>query len=232
MKGEWFIIYPMKNNISGIKTKEIIIQACQDLFYEKGYANTSFGDIKELTGIFSSVIVYHFRSKENLHHAVLDIYFRNRSACARDVLRNFGLEEKYLQTMLDVYFDFHNAYTDEKFRRFICEKSIPNPYDYSTYLRDLSPIFSYDPQDPWQELNLYSCSGADTVLWNRFLEDFDENRFRYDEIAEYAIRLLTRFFPYDRVLLEQSFEKINTVLKEIRWEQVDVRQFFKGHTDN
>ncbi len=51
--------------------RERIVEAANRLFYEKGYNQTSFSDIANAIDISKGNMTYHFRSKDELLHAVL-----------------------------------------------------------------------------------------------------------------------------------------------------------------
>lgn len=54
-----------------ISKKEAILQAATFFFSEKGYRDTSMGDIAKQTGVADGTVFYHFKSKEDLFLAVL-----------------------------------------------------------------------------------------------------------------------------------------------------------------
>jgi len=56
----------------GESTKERIIKAANTLFYQRGYTHTSFSDIVKSTGLSKGNITYHFKSKEDILHAVIE----------------------------------------------------------------------------------------------------------------------------------------------------------------
>jgi AcrR family transcriptional regulator len=54
-------------------TRDAIARAADRLFYEKGYEATSFGDIAAAVGISRGNFYYHFRSKDEILEAVIDL---------------------------------------------------------------------------------------------------------------------------------------------------------------
>lgn len=52
-------------------TREQIIAAADQLFYEHGYENTSFADVSELVGISRGNFYYHFKTKDQILDAVI-----------------------------------------------------------------------------------------------------------------------------------------------------------------
>ena len=55
----------------GQKTKNIILEASNKSFYEKGYDATSFGDIVKITGLSKGNITYHFKTKKDIVEAII-----------------------------------------------------------------------------------------------------------------------------------------------------------------
>lgn len=65
--------------------REKILFCARDLFYFVGYQSTSVDDILRVCGVAKSNFYYHFRTKDDLALAVLDLYaaeFRQRALAA------------------------------------------------------------------------------------------------------------------------------------------------------
>ncbi|WKY44701.1 TetR/AcrR family transcriptional regulator [Eubacteriaceae bacterium ES2] len=56
----------MESEKTGLATRELIIQGCEELFYEKGYKETKFSSISGKTGKPKSLINYYFPVKADL----------------------------------------------------------------------------------------------------------------------------------------------------------------------
>ena len=56
----------------GEKTKKLILDASSELFYQKGYGSTSFGDIMQKIGLSKGNITYHFKNKEEILKGIVD----------------------------------------------------------------------------------------------------------------------------------------------------------------
>lgn len=54
-------------------TRDQIIEAADQLFYEKGFEHTSFSDIAEAVQISRGNFYYHFKSKDDILDAVIDL---------------------------------------------------------------------------------------------------------------------------------------------------------------
>ena len=66
----------MVRRASGEKKKDLIISVSKSLFYEKGYAATTYEDISNLADIPASSIAYHFSSKRNLAAVIQEEFQR------------------------------------------------------------------------------------------------------------------------------------------------------------
>lgn len=54
-------------------TRDHIIEAADQLFYQQGYANTSFADIADAVQISRGNFYYHFKSKDEILDAVINL---------------------------------------------------------------------------------------------------------------------------------------------------------------
>lgn len=66
-------------------TRDRILHEADRLFYERGYAYTSFADIADAVGISRGNFYYHFKSKDEILDAVVDL----RQANTRQMLRTW-----------------------------------------------------------------------------------------------------------------------------------------------
>jgi AcrR family transcriptional regulator len=57
--------------MSGQETREKLVEAATNLFYENGYDATSIRDIGEAIGLSSSNIYYYFKNKEEILYEIL-----------------------------------------------------------------------------------------------------------------------------------------------------------------
>ncbi|MCK5749803.1 MAG: TetR/AcrR family transcriptional regulator [Oricola sp.] len=65
--------------MSSSSTREQIITAADQLFYEHGFENTSFADVSELVGISRGNFYYHFKTKDEILDAVIKRRIEDRS---------------------------------------------------------------------------------------------------------------------------------------------------------
>lgn len=57
----------------GEQTQQKIIALSSELFYHKGYKQTSFSDIVDVSGMSKGNITYHFKSKDDILKAVIEM---------------------------------------------------------------------------------------------------------------------------------------------------------------
>ena len=58
----------------GVRTRTAIMDAAQDLILQQGFAATSIDQIIERTGVTKGAFFYHFKSKSDLAHALVERY--------------------------------------------------------------------------------------------------------------------------------------------------------------
>lgn len=58
----------MGNYENGAYTRQAIVQACKQLFYEKGFHETSYSDICKAAHVNRGTIYYHFETKETMRY--------------------------------------------------------------------------------------------------------------------------------------------------------------------
>ncbi len=58
--------------MSGLSTREQIVEAADQLFYEQGFEHTSFSEIAEVVQISRGNFYHHFKTKDDILAAVID----------------------------------------------------------------------------------------------------------------------------------------------------------------
>ena len=82
--------------------KNEILDAADTLFAQKGFDNTSTGDILEMVGIARGTLYYHFKSKEDILDALIDRYNRQILSAAQEAASDSSLtaRERLIRTIL------------------------------------------------------------------------------------------------------------------------------------
>jgi len=93
-----------------IDTRDRIIEAGRHLFWERGYSATGLADILDRAGARSGSFYHFFRSKEDLLHAVLDLYVQALQPVIIDpairagndgITRVFAILDGYRRSLID-----------------------------------------------------------------------------------------------------------------------------------
>ncbi len=76
--------------MSGKTTREQIVEAADELFYRQGFEHTSFTDIADAVQISRSNFYYHFKTKDEILEAVINV----RQDNTRKMLAQWEIEGK------------------------------------------------------------------------------------------------------------------------------------------
>lgn len=101
---------------NGVTTRRAILDACKQLFYDKGFHGTSYDDICREAHVNRGSIYYHFKEKENIRYEVLWEY----------TIANFNAAKRYCddpvyQPSVGMYFTWYQVCKDPKMGRFFTE---------------------------------------------------------------------------------------------------------------
>ena len=66
-------------------TRDQIVDAADQLFYQQGFEHTSFADIANAVNISRGNFYYHFKTKDDILDAVIDLRLANTQHIAPDV---------------------------------------------------------------------------------------------------------------------------------------------------
>ena len=174
----------MEQYQNGAETKEQILRACQTLFYEKGYEETTYNDICALAHVNRGLIPYHFKSKDAIKQLIGNQEGKKlfQQADALSVKLNY-LGQYVFTTYLYWYKFFHDA----KYRRFFSFSFINSDdltvYDVQAYYQ----VPSVETLSPTAELNLALFSGQQAILSAYISRHFD--RFTYEQVAGFELHM-------------------------------------------
>ena len=85
----------------GEKTRAGIVECAGRLFYEHGYASTSFSDIVEASGLFRGNIYHYFKTKDEILRAVIDAHLGEY----REMLAKWDAENDDAKIRLTAFVD-------------------------------------------------------------------------------------------------------------------------------
>jgi len=91
--------------MSDESTRGQIVSAADRLFYERGYEHTSFADIAEVVGISRGNFYHHFKSKDEILKAVIEV----RLAATRAMLAGWEVDHTMPVDRIRRFIDILNA---------------------------------------------------------------------------------------------------------------------------
>ncbi len=103
--------------VVGDKTKEKIVLASKELFYENGYTETTYSQINQATGLNRALIPYHFQSKKQLGNVVFDAMIASMQDELRDIVEGCSPEVGISIRM----YAYYRIFVDRKMNRFVME---------------------------------------------------------------------------------------------------------------
>ncbi|WP_431324964.1 TetR/AcrR family transcriptional regulator [Rhizobium sp. YTU87027] len=101
--------------MSNKTTRDEIIEAADDLFYQQGYEHTSFADIADVVKISRGNFYHHFKSKDEILDAVIDKRLADRQA----MLQRWEIEGKTAEDRIRSFIDILIVNGD-KIKRYGC----------------------------------------------------------------------------------------------------------------
>jgi AcrR family transcriptional regulator len=146
-------------------TAQAILEAAQDLFFEKGFEKATTREISERVGISKAAVYHHFRNKEEVLykiclHAADELIENMGQAIARNMSSSAGIQDQIKDIMLAyarTYLKNKNfnkillhdiEYLSEDKRRVILDKETHNVHQLRDYLEGLmarGSIKRYNP---------------------------------------------------------------------------------------
>ena len=99
---------------NGIDTRKKILSAAQMLFYEKGYAETSFQDIYRQAHVSRGTVYYHYKSKADMRYEVLWEF----TIAPKRIVEKYCDQSRY-HYLLALCITWIQITKDPKYRKFI-----------------------------------------------------------------------------------------------------------------
>jgi AcrR family transcriptional regulator len=97
---------PPRRRLSAERRRGIIEQAATELFAERGYNGASIDEIARRAGISPPVLYDHFRSKQELHRALLELHYADLRAVWRENLAGEDPPERRIARALGAWFAY------------------------------------------------------------------------------------------------------------------------------
>lgn len=132
----------MANYENGANTRQSIVHVCKQLFYEKGFHETSYGDICKAAHVNRGTLYYHFKTKEDLRYEVQWEFTTDNKRIAE----NYCADTRY-QYILAMGLFWKQMQRDPKLRRFCLQSCVDFPV--YTGKKDLTHFYHTSYERMW-----------------------------------------------------------------------------------
>lgn len=121
----------MKKYKSGRETKEKILNAARELFYEKGYKNTTYSDICDKAEVNTGTFHYHFQTKGKIAGIIYNNFMFNIKEETAKLISSKYEDDLKLCTALEITTYMGLFFRDEHIKTFFYDlysENIPQQY--------------------------------------------------------------------------------------------------------
>lgn len=216
---------------NGEDTKKLIIKVCRDLFYEKGYNNTTYDDIGKEACVNRALICYHCKTKKEIAKEILfDMIGINKTEASSYT------QSPTLQLVLSDYFKWYKFLNDEKYRRFCNDSTFSfyteaeNKYGFYSDSYELYNMFinrypffldkvNYESFCAEYLLETKLGSELDIVFEKYLTEEPEVYGFR--EISEKKYRIFGKILNVPKENIDSVIDEINKILDIVDYESLD-----------
>jgi len=123
------------------ETRELILQAAETEFANRGFARARLEDIAEPVGITRAAIIYHFGDKQALYTAVLEATFKALAERIRAALEADAPHAERVERLIGAWVDY--AAERPTLARLFMREVADSPRELAPELRQLvDPMFS------------------------------------------------------------------------------------------
>lgn len=208
---------------SKLSSRDRLLDAARQLFYEQGYNATTLAQISDRSGVNNGLITYYFGTKNNLAKEIYNLFLMNVRA---EISMRLFEKKKEMNMPLNIAVEnrllLTQKFENSKLMRFYNEYQrgsdsyvIPNARRERYY--ELQKEF-INPDISDEDLKLYSVCGISII--RAMVDAYEKGYLDMDleYIKDYAIRALF-------TMLHLSEAKITEIIEESRyWEsQLNIR---------
>ena len=208
---------------NGLLTKEIILNSCKKLFYENGYAKTTFSDICKDANVNHGSIYYHFKKKSNIAGIIYsDFFIQNKHFIDNLLGDKYGLQ---ICTAVEIRNYWNLFLNDEKAKRFFYE--IAKDRVVVEYIKDTGEEFfklhkkeyNLDIADEHLRIINLSTSAIEAETIISYIDGYIN--LTLDEICDFEIKTIYEFMnvPYKQIdeivnISKEIYSKLNVRLNK------------------
>lgn len=116
----------MANYNNGLTTKNNILNACKELYFEKGYNDTTFAEICAKSGVNPGSVGYHYGSKRNIASYIYKEIIEKINYFAYTLFED---EDNIQKMMIGLGLHIMLLFENAEYRRFSAQYLSENAYD-------------------------------------------------------------------------------------------------------
>ena len=132
---------PRRSTLVAEETRELILQAAETEFANRGFSRARLEDIAEPVGITRAAIIYHFGDKQALYAAVLEATFKALAERIRAALEADAPHAERVEQLIGAWVDY--AAERPTLARLFIREVADSPRELAPELRHLvDPMFS------------------------------------------------------------------------------------------
>ena len=132
---------PRRSTLVAEETRELILQAAETEFANRGFSRARLEDIAEPVGITRAAIIYHFGDKQALYAAVLEATFKALAERIRAALEADAPHAERVERLIGAWVDY--AAERPTLARLFIREVADSPRELAPEIRDLvDPMFS------------------------------------------------------------------------------------------
>lgn len=212
----------MANYENGANTRQAIVQVCKQLFYEKGFHETSYGDICKAAHVNRGTLYYHFETKEDMRYEVQWEF----------IVANKHMAEKHCPDphyhfILAMGIFWKQLQKDQKLQRFCMQSCIDFPV--YTGKKDLTHFYytSYESMwgQFWDRKKISQLAFASVYGYiMSCMRMICEHPEKYDavEMFEHCIRSSVAIWGIPQEIMDQIWQDVQHYLSLIPEEEIQV----------
>jgi len=198
--------------------KALILDTCKELFYEKGYNETSYEDIYTAAGLPPGSVTYYFTGKKNIAESIHAEY----ELKVKTVLSLLIAEEYELRVMsaLEILNWWNVFFINPNIRRFIVELGREGVLRRS-FLGNTEHFFKLHINEyslMIEETKFKLITTAYIGMITELLFEMHENFSAYtaEEVADFVIENAYKFLNVDPVAISDAIGKAHVIYNEVK----------------
>lgn len=189
---------------AGLQTKQLILDVSKNLFFTKGYTNTTYSDISNAAGINRGLIPYHFTNKQSLGICVCNAILNQAYEMIKETLDTSSLSDD-LSGALEIY-SFYHLLNNHVFSKLLL--SVMNDKNYSLFEISEETEVIKKLGNSFQKLNdseLEFISHVSLALKKEAVIIFsdDNQNPNPDSIAKFHIQTLMNYAGYKKNAIDE-----------------------------